>query len=1442
MSSIVKETRNLTEGNSFGNIEQEQPLSSYQYRVIYCFETDYHQHAGKVKIGDTTVVIDPSSSKSLSEIAYDAAEKRIKQYTNTAALNYTILWAEICPDAQMRDKKIHAILEANDISKSVFGYGTTATEWFDTDKDTAYEAYQSAISGVSTMNIDVMNYQITLRKEQQNFVDNTLKAWLAGEEHRLWNAKMRFGKTPTAYSFIEASLASARPIRRVLVITHRPVVNAGWAEDADKLLKKYGFQYSSKAKFNLDFADVNKDKPFIHFVSTQDMRGKDKTAEGFKASNAEIFATEWDLIIIDEAHEGNETDLAVEVHDNLSRKFTLYLSGTPFKYLSSGKFTADQIDTWDYIDEQEAKNSWNDADGINPWFGLAKLWINTLDIREVVKNHYTSDSGQDSAFDFNEMFELFKNSSKFVHQDDVLQFLDVITNTVRTKNTAVNGSYMPFSKERCDFTRHTLWVLPSVDACDAMKKLLESHLFFKSYSIVNVAGSDSKESQSPLEAVRKAIGKNPLETKTITLTVGRLTTGVTVPEWNGVLMLRNTNSAEFYMQTIFRVQSPHEFNGMVKTDAFVWDFAPDRVLKVFTDVAGVSVKAGANREEQTIVKLGQLLNYLPIISHINNNDMKVMDASEVTRELKRAYTRRVLESGFDTNIMFVSDVSNLDNDVREALQEVHSVSKSALPSTNQKVNNDIVISSNSFSNTEYEVLEKEVKQLEVKKNELTAEEIEALAERKEELKQRNNIRAILKTISVRLPFMLLALILDDDFKNSKLKINFTFAEFVAKFDDESWKEFFGNITKEMFIRLAPAFDKDILQLAITGWISELEEAFALRDAGKYDEYITRITELLGRIKNPNKETVFTPYFVVFLHYYAAGFETEEDWKNAILAVDNKQPTFYDINTKSGIYPLYAARNLTKAAFSKTWERVCNESIFANARTLAGKWATCALLGMPRDWDNITVIDVIEELDNEALADLSEESKNLYVAALLADNMNSKKDENYLSLSDIENREDYISDLKKYDKLIKEVIKDKDMSEEEKVEKVAAAKAELKSMPFDHVISNPPYQINLTETTSKAKPIWQHFVLISSEIGKHIAIINPARWQKGGQGTGLLGIKDWFMTNSHFEKVINMPAGEIFPTASIAGDISIEIIDNTKTFNNPKIGDWDKVNGWSELKDLIITEDIDIPLSDTDTEIVQKIIAAAMGKNFEKEIWIGGKENHTKKIASVTSGYKQDDFGIAGHRLHRDTDYFITESEKIVGIEYVKIWYKNSKSELEFRWLPRSEFIDNEINNTRISKYKSMIPKTRAYFAYRNLGPIGEPNTLSTNTWLSRSFDTEQETLGFNSYLQTYFYRYLLVLRSVTHNAYANVHRFVPDLVSVKNPRTGKVGYESDWIDDDLVELFKDILTMDDWKHIKATAVAADKGKGDYEAGWVFPDGTTRHSLTLPDEAASKETE
>jgi superfamily II DNA or RNA helicase len=1437
--------------------------SAYTKRVLYCYTMPDEAHRDMVKIGDTELSLDKINNWDGEEkdLAEEAAHKRILQQIGATGSPYNLEWALIVwhdPYEVFRDHAVHRILEANKIERVHFKQ-SGAREWFLTTPEGARQAYVAYSKGVVHLETLTRSAPV-LRNEQNSFINNTIEIWANGGEKCLWNAKMRFGKTLTALSFVNDTYntkTKKKPISKVLILTHRPDVLGSWREEYEIILKPQDWQFSSKDNLDIGFDKIDINKPFVYFSSMQDLRGSDATLEGFKKSNKDIFETEWDLVIIDEAHEGNETDLANQVHEALTRSFTLYLSGTPFKYLASDKFVSEEIKTWDYVDEQKAKLGWDYSQGNNPYESLAKLSINAFDIRESVKSankgKYLEDIGEDASFNFAEFFRV-DNKGKFIHEDDVKAMLDRFKGDNEPFSSDKDVSHMPYSSSFIASTLHSLWVLPpSVAACKAMATLLDADAFFKDYKIINAAGSDNAESKNALRTVQTGVKNNP---KTITLTVGKLTTGVTVPEWSAVMMLTNTTSASFYMQTIFRVQSPYYNDGNMKTDAFVWDLAPDRVLKVFSDVAEVSTKAGAHNSLGKMDNLGNMLNYMPIIGYTTAEDFRIFEASDVTRELKKIYSSRVLASGFDSNLLFTKSLETLTSEVRAAIEGVRVATGKNPPDTRNRIDNTIKISDTpgfgpaSYSNDGD--LQREVEVL-VDTPSKTEEEKALLEAKKKELKERENIRNILRTISVRFPFMVLALMGDAHFRENRLEKDFSLKDFADAFDEESWKEFFGAITKETFLSLEPAFDKEVLQNAISAWIEEIEKILSLRETD-IDAFILGVESLMSKIKNPNKETVFTPMDMVNKAYYVGGFINDEAWKKVVKNIKGNPSTFYDINVKSGLFPLVATYNLYKNSGGKSWIDIANDSIFANSRTLAGKWATCTLLGMPKDWVNITVIDVNKELGDLtsrlklSSQTLSEDNQRLFMGALLKRNMLNKLGKttpNTMNADDF--KEWVLAQIQGYEKAIRDISKDKKLGEDEKRQEMKRAKGELSQALnpylFDYTVSNPPYQINLVETTSKAKPIWQDFLRIASDVSNHVIMINPARWQKGGNGTGLAPIRKWLFDNRHLEKVINIPGEEAFPTASIAGNISIEVIDNTKIFPKTKIGTWTKANSLSKLEDLKITEEIDMPLSKRDYDIVSKIQSADLGDNFEKELWVGG-ESQTKRKSShsnYTGGNQSKNSGLMGPRLHRDTDYFILESEKIPNIDYVKIWYnpKGKDNAVSARYLPRNEFLDNPLNIQRFTEWKVLIPKTGGNFIYRNLGPLGEPNSLSTNTWICRSFESKKEALNFQSYIQTYFYRYLLSVRNVTHNAYANLHRFAPDLANAKNPRTGKVGYDSNWIDDDLVVLLKDFLTEDDWRYIKATAIAADGGRGDYEAGWKFKDSNKPHhslSIGLSDES------
>jgi hypothetical protein len=1521
---------------------QTVPSQSYKIRVIYCYSIPGDSnYAGAVKVGMTEAELSVNATEEGQRlVSRNAAEKRVKQnlkeiygQVNVNNLPGHILhWFETT-HISIVDHQIHAQLKNNGISQPQYAIKLNQREWFNCDPATAKSAFDSVVVGLPTMINNKVNFaNIVLRPEQARFVSNTLNAWHAKDTERLWNAKPRFGKTFTALEFLgEARNAylrdpNNRKIEKVLILTHRPVVNMGWAADFTNIMsQRWGaqnWQYASKDSAHQSLEQVkrkhlNDGSPYIYFVSMQDARGKGEN--GFKDSNGDLFATDWDLVIIDEAHEGNLTELAQEVHNQLSRSFSLFLSGTPFRHLANGTFDG-KTDSWDYVDEQEAKACWDYNKGMNPYVDLPRMWIYTLDLAQTLRTNFGPDE-ETGSFSFTELFAIDNKGSsnaKFKHEEDIRKFLDVLTEDDAAPVKMSDGSSvdMPYSDNGRRDSRHSVWVLPhdGVKAASLLEKMLRAHPEFSKYTIVNVAGDAA--GPKPLAKVENAIYNgntelgDPTKTKTITLTVGRLTTGVTVGPWTTIVMLNNMNSAEAYMQTIFRVQSPHTYNGMVKTECFVYDFAPDRALSVIAEAHNISSKAGHSTKEEAIIRLQQLTNYLPILSSVDRGSLERADAGYITRAVKRIYRERVLEAGFDTVLLFRKDLQNLSEEQRAALDEVRIAAGKNSPTTKKKVDQSIVIAANGLNNYQYaatdEELAKEVKVLEerIKEkpvNKRTPEELAEIEERKAEIARRENIRNILRTMSVRIPAMCIALVAGGSAASKHLKENFTLENFVAAFkladgrdDVESWREFFGTITKETFLTLAPCFDEEVLQVAVEGWIRELESTFKLRDEysafqkkkdyeiarEKLDGFEVGIQGIMSRIKNPNKETVFTPYPVVGRQYEITGFtldpmiidEMRESYHNAesvsgyptagdiildhcfkgapwkgfrkpssptpmefgkaIFTSDQVMPTFYDINVKSGLYPLYAAIQIAKANPDLSWEDICNNLIYANSRTLAGKWITCAILGMPRDWGNITTIDVYEELLAEDLveAKLADEEKQQFVGHFLLAPLRNKRFRND-EISDITNES--------HRARVIEIIKQgrKRMADEIDINDDDGSTKKLNQglgLRFDFVVSNPPYQINVG-VNGQGKSIWQEFLLISAKIGNSITIINPGRWRKGGKATGLTGIREWLMSNSHLSKVVVIPENDAFPTVSGMVDVTIESINNNRVFENARISDWSLASGHSESRIISAEDKNDIILDPRHSQIANKISALGY-PSAEKALWISGQDNKTKRITSQPVHDLRADYGIMGEsRLLRDPDYFIDEEQRVPGVQYVKIWYKKGRNkEIAYKLLPRDEFQDTEKNNTRIPAWKAAVPATGAEAGYRKEIPFGGPNTICTPSWLCRSFDSKELVEGYLSYYKTYLYRFLVSIRSTGRHAKANVHRFVPDLAGVANPRTGKVGYQSDWIDDDLVEIFKDVLTPEDWCHIKKTAVAADNGRGDYEAGWTFPDGSTYKSLTKID--------
>lgn len=574
----------------------------------------------------------------------------------------------------------------------------------------------------------------------------------------LWNAKMRFGKTLSALQVVKEC-----GFDKTIIITHRPVVDAGWYEDFGKIF--YGvdeYVYGSKNNGATIECLLSTKKKFIYFASIQDLRGS-SLVSGKYAKNDVVFSTEWDFVIVDEAHEGTTTSLGDDVIKNIVKsdsahdtKF-LALSGTPFNILNDYD---DNIYTWDYVMEQRCKAQWDELHfgDSNPYDELPELKIYTYDLGKIIGNKKFVEL-EDKAFNFREFFRTWtgdvcsdrksipegKEVGDFYHEADVWSFLNLITKES-------DDSYYPYANEEYrKLFKHSLWMVPGVREARALSKLMKKHPVFGSglFDIVNVAGDGDEEekSEDALKKVRNAI-RGAGDGYTITLSCGKLTTGVTVPEWTAVFMLAGSfsTSAANYLQTIFRVQSPCNIDGKIKKCCYVFDFAPDRTLKMVAESVALSTKAGkANETDKRI--MGEFLNYCPVIS-VEGTMMKSYDTNKLLQQLKRAYAERAVKNGFDDVNLYNDELLKMDDlDIEQfnQLKGIVGTSKAAPKST------EIDINHQGFTDEEYEEIERIQRK---PKRERTPEEEERLKEVVEQKKQKNNAISILRGVSIRIPLLI----------------------------------------------------------------------------------------------------------------------------------------------------------------------------------------------------------------------------------------------------------------------------------------------------------------------------------------------------------------------------------------------------------------------------------------------------------------------------------------------------------------------------------------------------------------------------------------------------------------------------------------------------------------------------------------------------------------
>jgi len=591
-----------------------------------------------------------------------------------------------------KDYDVHKVLEFLGVKRF------KNTEWFEC---TAEEVRAAVMSVKVRKEVGQMRANsFALRPEQAQAIEMTANYFKENSRkrngcapHFLWNAKMRFGKTFTAYK-----LAQKLGWKKILVLTFKPAVQSAWQEDLQTHIDFKGWQFVNNHG-GISYAEADKSRPIVWFASFQDLLGKSAIG-GIKVKNEDLHSTNWDCVILDEYHFGAWRENAKELFEReemdleeyeeiknsaldyykeelmpITTGAYLYLSGTPFRAINSGEFLEDQIFNWTYSDEQRAKENWNFKTP-NPYLELPQMVLMTYQLPEEIRK--VALKGELNEFDLNEFFKAEKDGNGkylFKHADSVQKWLNLIRGQyLPTEEDNLRQKIsppMPYSDSRLLSATHSLWFLPNIAACKAMEVLLKSaaNKFYRNYKILVCAGIEAGIGIDALHPVKDAIA-NGFDTKTITLTCGKLLTGVSVPQWGAIFMLRNTKSPETYFQSAFRVQTPWKLKNpdgrspnevqIIKEKCYVYDFAPDRAL---IQIADYSSRLDINAKDTPEIKVSEFIHFLPVLCY-DGSGMRPLNAGEILDLVVSGTASTMLARRWESALLV-----NVDNDTLRALIE-----------------------------------------------------------------------------------------------------------------------------------------------------------------------------------------------------------------------------------------------------------------------------------------------------------------------------------------------------------------------------------------------------------------------------------------------------------------------------------------------------------------------------------------------------------------------------------------------------------------------------------------------------------------------------------------------------------------------------------------------------------------------------------------------------
>lgn len=1495
-----------------------------QSRLLYVMTIDDRKHEGLLKIGEVFVDNDIADSSTVQQLSNSVRQELDKRsYMN--GVKYNIVYVE-CTTYEQSTK----CYKADDVYRTLKEMGVASTTlntiagepadvWFAAEPFDPLASVKEAIKKIKSGH-GAGYGAIKFRPEQRSAIDETVKHFKKPKGKAfLWNAKMRFGKTLSGLE-----VARQMDYKSTLIITHRPVVDKGWHDDFKKIFETpealaasplkpvYATRMSDDDATGGDFYQLTKavdagKKRLVFFVSMQYLRlsqfvgGKERHLDPLKKA---IMEYDWDFVMVDEAHEGIEAAAGIRVMEKLKKENTriLSLSGTPFNLLD--KYDEGEIYTWDYVMEQRAKQEWDDKHfgDPNPYAELPRMQILTFTLPKMVRDEAIENN---EIFKFHEFFrvwteadrqslqKLMDNETNAVRKADLKAQIDniqidhfihegAVRSFVKKLRTNSDTSQYPFSTDEFrDKFRHTFWILPGVKEAAALEQVLrEDKVFGKPsmFHIINAAGDGNIEDRdgSALADVEDNIRGNQkknitAKNRTITLSCGKLTTGVSVPEWTAVLCMKGSENtpAANYMQTIFRVQTHATLNGRQKSDCYVFDFAPDRALTAVAETAKMAVYAQTEKgkgrlklsQQKEEEHLAAFIKLCPVLSMDEGEMGKHFSANQIFEKLSNVYIERAVRSGYADNSLYNPDqLMNLTPEQEKALGDVHDLlgsmpaswkpekininkqgigdgtgeqvkyiyflsSKETLPPqpsmadeyddnncprTDDAGWDDVMnaptqlfpylfVSSSRLIDGGWTTFSKPVlwRQWIDKDSKKTEDQIK----HEQENKEKRARMSVLRGVSIRIPLLVYGAEINDDAGEEITIDNFASDEIV---DDASWEEFMPKgFTKATFNILKDCFDRSIF----TGAAKRIRQMVKEADTLNTEDRINKIATIFSYFHNPDKETVLTPWRVVNKHMsdclggwcfqneeFDGNYTIENEYGeniNAARFVDRGQVTndvfsdynarILEINSKTGLYPLYMAYSIFKGAKEpayrkiqltgergvsrdaeqyyhqagndlEIWKDVLQDNIFVvcrtkmavsiTKRTLAG-FRTDIRLNVKCYEKTIKVNDLVSAGIIKTTADGITKEGDTYKfnghESLECDMINVLRAKPELFTDDMVKGKDFWN---VYNSI------------------PTSSNEDINNMKFSAIVGNPPYQIMDGGAKASASPIYQLFVDSAKKLSPAaISLIMPSKWFAGGKGL------DDFRESTRIDRRMEymydyVNAKDLFPTASIGGGICYFLwrnnYDGKCKFTNVLAGHSSTKERYLDQYDVIVRYNEAINIIDT---------AITNGTRTISDIML------SRNPFGPSSNVRGSELPIEGHieLITSEGKYYIDPNMITDNKDYVNAW-KVSISKVT------CEHAGEPDKNGQLKVLSSL----------RTLGP----NCACTDSYLIiGKFDNQKEAENLYSYLSTKFARFMLLMAVSSINLSKDKFRFVP-LQDFSRP----------WTDQDLYEKYN--LSEDEIAYIE----------------------------------------